>query len=94
MAVLPHSETKERVVIEHDRVDCDRTFDAPGTHRLEGFSDGALPPTVFAGQVLRPAVGIALYGAAVAVGWLAHPLFAVGIIIVVVGYYAWTSQGI
>jgi uncharacterized membrane protein len=53
-----------------------------------------LPPTIFAAEVLRPAIGIALYVVAVVLGWFVHPLCAVGIFIFVVGYYAWTSQGI
>jgi uncharacterized membrane protein len=53
-----------------------------------------LPPTIFAVEVLRPAIGIVLYVAAVILGWFVHPLFAVSIFIFVVGYYAWTSQGI
>jgi hypothetical protein len=53
-----------------------------------------LPATIFASQVLRPAIGILLFIVAVALGWFVHPLFAVGIFIFVVGHYAWTSQGI
>jgi TMEM175 potassium channel family protein len=52
-----------------------------------------LPATIFASQVLRPMFGILLYVMAAALGWLVHPLIAVGIFIFVVGYYAW-SQGI
>jgi uncharacterized membrane protein len=53
-----------------------------------------LPATHFASQVLRPAFGILLYIVAAALGWFVHPLPAVGIFVLVVGYYAWTSQGI
>jgi uncharacterized membrane protein len=53
-----------------------------------------LPPNVFAGEVLRPATGIMLYLAAAVLGWYVHPIVAVGIFIFVVGYYAWTSQGL
>jgi uncharacterized membrane protein len=53
-----------------------------------------LPPTIFASQVLRPTIGILLYIVAAALGWFDHPLLAVAVFIFVVGYYAWTSQGI
>ena len=53
-----------------------------------------LSSTTFASEVLRPAVGIILYTAAAGLGWFVHPVLAVGIFIFVVGYYAWTSQGI
>ncbi len=53
-----------------------------------------LPATIFASEILRPSVGIVLYVVAAAVGGFVHPLLAVGIFVAVVGYYAWTSQGI
>jgi uncharacterized membrane protein len=53
-----------------------------------------LPTTIFARQVLRPIVGIVLYIVAAMLGWFIHPALAVGIFALVVGYYAWTSQGI
>lgn len=53
-----------------------------------------LPATIFAGQMLRPVVGIVLYAVAIVLGLLIHPALAVAIFILVVAYYAWTSQGI
>jgi hypothetical protein len=34
------------------------------------------------------------YIAAAGLGWFVHPILAVGIFVFIVGYYAWTSQGI
>jgi uncharacterized membrane protein len=53
-----------------------------------------LPATFFASQILRPVVGILLYIVAAVVGWFVQPLLAVVIFMLIVGYYAWTSQGI
>jgi uncharacterized membrane protein len=66
----------------------------PYLHRHPELMKPNVPATTFASQVLRPALGILLYIAAVALGWFVHPIFAIGIFICVVGYYAWTSQGI
>ena len=53
-----------------------------------------LPETLFASQVLRPILGILLYVLGSALGWFVYPLLAVAAFALVVGYYAWTSQGI
>jgi uncharacterized membrane protein len=63
-------------------------------HRHPELLKPNLPSTIFASQVLRPAIGIALYCIAALLGWLIQPVLAVGIFVFVVGYYAWTSQGI
>lgn len=52
-----------------------------------------LPPTLFAKEILRPSIGIALFALAAIVGWFIHPFLAIGIFLLVVIYYAWTSQG-
>lgn len=69
----------------------------PAFHHLHQNPDLVkpdLPKTIFALQVLRPTIGILLYIAAGLLGWFIHPLIAVGIFILVVGYYAWTSEGL
>jgi uncharacterized membrane protein len=53
-----------------------------------------LPSTTFASQVLRPMIGIMLYIVATVLGLFVHPIFAVRIFVLIVGYYAWTGQGI
>ncbi|MCK9917095.1 TMEM175 family protein [Microbacteriaceae bacterium K1510] len=53
-----------------------------------------LPTTIFSSQVLRPTIGILLYLTAAGIGWYVNPALAVVIFVFVVGYYAWTSQGI
>jgi uncharacterized membrane protein len=66
----------------------------PHLYRHPELMKPHLPATIFASQVLRPSIGILLYVLAAALGWFVHPLLAVAIFILIVGYYAWTSQGI
>ena len=51
-------------------------------------------PIGMAAQLRRPIAGGTLYFVAAILGWLVHPIAAVIIFIAIVGYYAWTSQGI
>ena len=66
----------------------------PHLYRHPELMKPHLPPTTFAAQVLRPVIGIFLYAVAAVLGWFVHPFIAIGIFIFIVGYYAWTSQGI
>jgi len=52
-----------------------------------------LPSTEFSHQILRPVIGIILCIIAAAVGWFVSPVAAIVILVLVIGYYAWTSQG-
>lgn len=49
--------------------------------------------TEFSNQILRPIVGIVLCLIAAVVGWFISPVAAIVILVLVIGYYAWTSQG-
>jgi glycerol-3-phosphate O-acyltransferase len=49
---------------------------------------------VFAVQLRRPVLGVLFYIIAAILGQFVRPIIAVAIFISVVGYYAWTSQGI
>jgi uncharacterized membrane protein len=66
----------------------------PHLYRHPELMKPDLPASFFASQILRPVVGILLYVVAAVVGWFAHPVLAVVIFMLIVGYYAWTSQGL
>lgn len=53
-----------------------------------------LSEAALAAEMLRPIVGILLYGIAAIVGWLTYPTIAVCIFVLVVGFYAMTSRGV
>jgi hypothetical protein len=53
-----------------------------------------LPKAAMAAETRRRVVGIASYALAAVVGCLVSPAIAVCIFILVVGFYAWTSQGV
>src|SRR5260221_11966909 len=63
-------------------------------HRSPQLVKSDVPSGSFGPQIVRPAVGIVLYLIAAILGWFVHPRIAVGIFLFVVGYYAWTSEGI
>jgi len=63
-------------------------------HRHPELIKPQFPPSTFAVQLLRPSIGIILYCVAGALGWFAHPAFAVSIFVAAVGYYAATSRGV
>jgi hypothetical protein len=69
-------------------------FVFPHVDRYPDLLRPELPAGFFASQVLLPIVGIALYVVAALLGRLVHPLVAVGIFAAVVGYDAWTGQGL
>jgi len=69
----------------------------PAFHHLSRHTELVkphLPPDMFASQILRPAGGILLYVVAAMLGWFVHPAIAAVVFILVVAYYAGTSQGI
>ena len=61
-------------------------------HRHPDLMKPHVPSNLFAAQTLRPTLGIALYGVAALLGWFSHPMLAVCVFVLVVGYYAWTAQ--
>ena len=54
----------------------------------------SVPAGMFAVQLRRPILGVLFYIIAGIVGWFVHPISAIAIFVSIVGYYAWTSQGI
>jgi uncharacterized membrane protein len=52
-----------------------------------------LPSTEFENQILRPVIGTAFCLVAAAIGLFVSPGMAIVILVLIVGYYAWTSQG-
>ena len=66
----------------------------PHLYRHPELMKPNLPASFFASQVLRPIIGVVLYIVAAVLGWFVHPLLAVAIFTLIVGYYAWTGQGI
>lgn len=62
-------------------------------HRHPELIKPHLAKTEFSNQILRPLIGISLCVLAAAVGWFANPHVAVVLLVLVVVYYAWTSQG-
>lgn len=58
------------------------------------LSKAQLPKAALASEMARPIVGILLYALAAILGWFVHPAIAIGIFVLVVGFYAWTSQGV
>jgi uncharacterized membrane protein len=63
-------------------------------HRHPQLAKSDAPQGLFGRQVVRPAVGVLVYLAGGLTGWFVHPIAAVAIFIFMVGYYAWTSEGI
>ena len=66
----------------------------PYLHRHPELIDSRAPAGEFATQMSRPIVGVVLYAVAAFLGWFVHPLLGILIFVVMIGYHAWTSQGV
>jgi hypothetical protein len=64
----------------------------PHLYRHPELMKPNLPASFFASQVLRPIIGVVLYMVAAVLGWFVHPLLALAIFTLIVGYYAWTAK--
>ena len=60
----------------------------PHLYRHPELMKPNLPASFFASQVLRPIIGVVLYIVAAVLGWFVHPLLALAIFTLIVGYYA------
>lgn len=63
-------------------------------HRHQGLMKPDYVLSMSSPQVRRPIIGILLYAISGILGWYVHPIIAVMIFIIIVGYYAVTSRGI
>lgn len=61
--------------------------------RHSELSKPQLPSAALVSEMARPIVGILLYFLGAVLGWYVHPLIGVAIFVLVVAFYAWTSQG-
>lgn len=50
--------------------------------------------TMFAAQRVRPVVGVILFTCAAVLEWFVHPLLAIAIVVLMLGYHALTSEGV
>ena len=66
----------------------------PYLHRHAELIDSRVPEGEFAAQVRRPVVGVVRYAIAAFLGWFVHRFLGILIFVAMIGYHAWTSQGV